>query len=248
VSSEPQFPEPPERPRPSGRWTDPLSGRLGPWVDWFGLGRLIATAVTVVAVVAGGWWLLRSPAPPIEAGLPLAATTTIAAGTTTTPADATGTAGAAATATTLPTVVVVHVAGAVASPGVYELPAGARVDAALAAAGGPLAGADPGALNLAAPLADGTRVHVPMVGEAVAPAPTPAVAVAPGATASPGPIDLNQATAAELDALPGIGPATAQAIVDHRTTKGPFASVDDLEAVRGIGPAKLDAIRALVTV
>ena len=61
-----------------------------------------------------------------------------------------------------------------------------------------------------------------------------------------GPVDLNRATAAELDALPGIGPATAQAIVDHREANGPFVSVDDLEAVRGIGPAKLEAIRPLV--
>ena len=67
------------------------------------------------------------------------------------------------------------------------------------------------------------------------------------ATSPPtGPVDLNRATAAELDALPGIGPATAQAIVDHREANGPFASVDDLEAVRGIGPAKLEAIRPLV--
>ncbi|MET0324299.1 MAG: helix-hairpin-helix domain-containing protein [Ilumatobacteraceae bacterium] len=246
MSSDPQFPEPPDRPRPGGRrWIDAVSERLGPWVDWFGLGRLIATAVTVVAVVAGGWWLLRTPAPPIEAGLPLAGSTSIAAATTT-DAPAASAGAAPTTATSLPTVIVVHVAGAVVSPGVYELPGGARVDVALGAAGGPLAGADPGALNLAAPLADGTRVYVPMVGEEVPP--SPPVAAAPGPTTPSGPIDLNHATAAELDELPGIGPATAQAIVDHRTTNGPFASVDDLEAVRGIGPAKLDAIRALVTV
>ena len=128
----------------------------------------------------------------------------------------------------------------------YELPAGSRVDAAVAAAGGARPDAAPGALNLAAPLADGTRIYVPVVGEEVPP--TPPVAVAPGPTTPPGPIDLNRATAAELDELPGIGPSTAQAIVDHRTANGPFASVDDLEAVRGIGPAKLDAIRALVAV
>jgi len=243
VSLDPHLPDPPDRPRPGGRWIGSLTGRLGPWIDWFGLGRLTAGAVTAVAVVAGGWWLLRTPAPPIEAGLPFA--TTSIAGATTTPDAPTGTA-PAATATTPRTVVVVHVAGAVASPGVYELPAGSRVDGAVAAAGGALPDAAPGTLNLAAPLADGTRVYVPLLGEEVPP--PPPVAVAAGPTAPPGPIDLNRATAAELDELPGIGPATAQAIVDHRSTNGPFASIDDLEAVRGIGPAKLDAIRGLVAV
>ena len=106
--------------------------------------------------------------------------------------------------------------------------------------------AAPGALNLAAPLGDGARIYVPMIGEEVPPTAWPPPRRPP--PCRPGPVDLNRATAAELDDLPGIGPATAQAIVDHRTANGPFASVDDLEAVRGIGPAKLDAIRPLVTV
>jgi competence protein ComEA len=246
VSLDPQLPNPPGRPNPGGRWIDALTGRLRPWIDWFGLGRLVAGAVTIVVVVAGGWWLLRAPVPPIEAGLPFAGTTTVVGAAV---ADAVPPGPVTATtlpATTVATMIVVHVAGAVAGPGVHELPAGSRVDDALAAAGGPLPGAAPGALNLAAPLADGTRIYVPMVGEEVPP--TPPVAVAVGPTTPAGPIDLNRATVDELDELPGIGPATAQAIVDHRTTNGPFASVDDLEAVRGIGPAKLDAIRALVAV
>jgi competence protein ComEA len=143
-------------------------------------------------------------------------------------------------------VIVVHVAGAVAEPGVYELPAGSRVGGAIDSAGGPSRRADPAALNLAAPLSDGERVYVPKVGEAV---PVTAVQNAPtGSAARAGPIDLNRASAEQLDTLPGIGPATAAAIVDHREQNGPFARVDDLEAVRGIGPAKLEAIRDLVAV
>jgi competence protein ComEA len=225
---DPDLPGAVRRPAPGS----PLAARLRPWIEWFGLGRLIATAVTVVAIVGGGWWLLRAPTPPTEAGLPFASTSTVAA-TTTGPA------------TTVPAAVVVHVAGAVARPGVYELPGDARVHGALDAAGGATADAAPGALNLAAPLSDGARIYVPAIGEEV---PPPSPVPAAGPTTPAGPLDLNRATADELDRLPGVGPATAQAIVDHRTTNGPFASVDDLEAVRGIGPAKLDAIRDLVRV
>ncbi len=229
-------PGPIPRPAPVTR----LADRLRPWLEWFGAGKLIAAAVTIVAVVAGGWWLLHTPSPPTEAGLPYTTTTTTAATVPVTappPGEAT---------TTIPAVLVVHVAGAVAAPGVYEVPGGSRVNAAVAAAGGVAADAEPGAINLAEPLGDGERVYVPRVGEDVPP-PPPAAAGRTTTTPS-GPVDINDATADELDALPGIGPATAQAIVDHRSTNGPFASVDDLEAVRGIGPAKLDAIRQLVTV
>jgi competence protein ComEA len=224
----------PERP-PPGR-----IGPLRPWIEWFGVGRLIAGAVTVVLLVGVGWWLLRSPSPPTEAGLPLASAT---AGSTTV---ASGGSAGAPPGPAPPTTVgplIVHVAGAVVSPGVYELAPGARVEAALEAAGGAVPGADPGALNLAAPVGDGERVYVPMVGE-----PVPIATGSPAVTVAPGPVDLNEASAAELDGLPGIGPATAAAIVEHREQNGPFASVEDLEAVRGIGPAKLDALRDLVRV
>ena len=109
--------------------------------------------------------------------------------------------------------------------------------------------ADPGVLNLAAPVADGTRIYVPVVGEEVPPTPPLPVAVAPGATAPPGPIDLNRATAGRARRPAGHRPVDGRR--PSSTTaraNGPFASVDDLEAVRGIGPAKLEAIRALVTV
>ncbi len=237
---------PPVGGRLIGRWAD----RARPWVEWYGVRRLVATAITVVALVAGGWWLLRAPAPPTEAGLPYAATSTTVASVGTWQPATTGIA-ADTPATTTAATVVVHVAGAVVQPGVYLLPGGSRADAAVAAAGGAVAGADPNALNLAAPVLDGERIYVPLVGEPTpAPvAPVPAAATSPpGPPGPPGPIDLNRATADELDTLPGIGPATAAAIVEHRETVGPFATVDDLEDVRGIGPAKLDAIRELVTV
>jgi competence protein ComEA len=129
---------------------------------------------------------------------------------------------------------------------VHELASGARVVDVIAAAGGALADADPDALNLAAVVTDAARVYVPRVGEVVPATAPPAL---PSGTSAPAaPVDLNSAGVAELDDLPGVGPATAAAIVAHRDRTGPFASVDDLLDVRGIGPAKLEAIRALVTV
>jgi competence protein ComEA len=123
------------------------------------------------------------------------------------------------------------------------------VDDAITAAGGALPEADLDAVNLAAPVIDGSRIYVPRVGEVV-----PAVVAGgggagsgPGGSAA-GPVDLNTATAEQLDALPGIGPATARAIVTHRQANGPFRSVEDLLDVKGIGPAKLEQFRSLVTV
>ena len=141
-------------------------------------------------------------------------------------------------------IVVVQAAGAVLHPGLYRLASGTRVDDLVQAAGGLAADADADRVNLAALLTDGQKVYVPRVGE-----PLPADAAATDSTASAaGPIDLNAASVAQLDTLPGVGPATAQAIVDYRTQHGRFRSVDDLLNVRGIGPAKLDALRGLVRV
>ena len=109
--------------------------------------------------------------------------------------------------------------------------------------------ADPNALNLAAPLVDGSRIYVPMVGEEVAP-PTVAVGAPTAESTAPATvtvIDVNEATAADLEDLPGVGPATATAIVAERDRNGPFLSVDDLDRVPGIGPAKIEALRELVT-
>lgn len=145
----------------------------------------------------------------------------------------------AATAAPTPQLIIVDVVGAVARPGVVRLPAGARVQDALLAAGGMTADADALALNKAAPLRDGARIYVPRPGEAV-----PAGALGTGAELK---VNLNLATANELDALPGIGPATAAAIVRARTAK-PFAAIEDLQT-RGLVSARVFAdLRDLVTV
>lgn len=142
--------------------------------------------------------------------------------------------------TTVAQPVVIHVAGAVARPGVYELASDKRVLDAIEAAGGALADADLDQLNLASPLADGIQLRVPLVGEVL---PAPMSAAAPA-----GPIDLNRASSADLEALPGIGPATAAAIASWRDDNGPFSVVEDLLEVPGIGPAKLAALAELVVV
>jgi competence protein ComEA len=149
--------------------------------------------------------------------------------------------------------VVVHVAGAVAKPGVYRLRAGARVSDAIDAAGGPAPDADLDRVNLAAPLADGTQVYVVRRGETGSGgAPGGGGGVAGGGVASGGAADsivnINTATVDELDSLPGVGPATAQAIVDYRTEHGRFRSVEGLLEVRGIGESKLAALRKRVRV
>ena len=217
------------RPSPPRTWRE----RLEELADATGTtpARILAGAVVVLASVAGALWVLRPPADPPEAALPYA--------TTSVPP--------ASTATTLAEVLVVHVAGAVATPGVHELPLGSRVADAIAIAGGLTPSADPSRINLASPLVDGERVYVLAVGEE---APPVAVGGAPGSTpgGTAGPVDLNTADAEALDALPGIGPATAAAIIRHRTEVGLFATVDQLLDVPGIGEAKLEALRDLVTV
>ncbi|TFV47837.1 ComEA family DNA-binding protein [Blastococcus sp. TF02A-35] len=140
--------------------------------------------------------------------------------------------------------VVVSVVGQVARPGLVTLPTGARVADALAAAGGPLPGADAASVNLAAPVADGEQIAVGLPGGA-----GPAAAQqGPAPPRAGGLLDLNTAGAAELDGLPGIGPVLAQRIVDHRTRNGPFGSVEELDDVPGIGPSTAAEIAGLVTV
>jgi competence protein ComEA len=136
--------------------------------------------------------------------------------------------------------VVVDVVGAVRRPGLYRLARGGRIADAVARAGGATRRADLAQVNLAAPLADGEQVVVPV---RVAAAPG-AAAAAPSAPA--GPVHLSTATLEQLDALPGIGPVTAQKILDYRTKHGAFGSVDELDAIPGIGPARLDQLKGLV--
>lgn len=241
-------------------------------------GQLVASALALVALAAVGWWLLRPPAPPVESSIPLAATgaTTEGPGGASGGGAATGAGpgdgvagedgdGASAGATTSTVAdVVVQAAGAVGRPGVYRLPPDARVDDLVRRAGGLRADADADRVNLAAPLVDGERIWVPRQGEAD---PPEVVAGAGGgsgsgrsaggggpggsgigASATPAVVDLNTATADDLDTLPGIGPATASAILAYRDEHGRFSTVDELLEVRGIGDAKLEQLRPLVRV
>ena len=141
----------------------------------------------------------------------------------------------------------VHVA--VGAPGVVSLPEGARVVDAIEAAGGAREDADTDQLNLARPVVDGEQVRVPVVGEVLeAASPGPQASSTASGGSGAGPINVNTATASELEALPGIGPALAERIVSHREANGPFKSLDDLTDVPGIGKAKLEALRTEATV
>ena len=192
---------------------------------------LWAAAVLAVALLLGWTWLQRPDvtAAPDAAGAP-ASTTPVGATPVSAAAAASSAPGAPATSGSAPASVVVSVVGQVATPGLVTLPAGARVADALSAAGGLLPGADPAAVNAAALLADGQQIAVGVPG-AAAPAGTA------GSSAGTAPVDLNAATAADLDALPGVGPVLAQRIVDYRGAHGRFASVEQLDDVDGIGPA-----------
>lgn len=199
---------------------------------------MVASAVVVLAVVAAAYWLVKPPPATTESKLPFAN----ASASSTVPS---GVASAVSSTTVGSQVLVVHVAGAVQAPGVYRLTVGSRVIDAVVAAGGVATDSNSDAINLAAVLTDGARVYVPRVGEAAQ------VVVSGGSTAGgtpTGPVNLNSASADDLELLPGVGPATAAAILAYRDQHGPFASVDDLADVRGIGPAKLDALRGMVIV
>ena len=148
----------------------------------------------------------------------------------------------------------VHVAGAVKSPGIVRVPAGARVFDAIAAAGGADPAAQLDSLNLAAVVQDAAKIHVPRMGEAAPSQPVGPLGGAPTAgsagagTSASGKVNLNTATAEELDTLPKVGPVLAKRIVEWRQQHGPFASVEDLDAVDGVGPKMMESLLPFVTV
>jgi competence protein ComEA len=216
-----------------GGGAGPLAGRLAEWVPGGvrgarlnpgGRGVLVIALVAVVAAVTAGVfaWRARPAVQPVAAvPEPVAASPSESA-----------------------PLVVVAVAGKVRRPGLVRLPSGSRVADAIAAAGGVLPGADPGLVNLARKVVDGEQIVV-----GVAPAPAAGTGAAPGAGGAPGElINLNTATAGQLDALPGVGPVLAQRIVDHRTAHGSFRSVDELREVDGIGETRFQRLKKLVTV
>jgi competence protein ComEA len=232
--------------------------RFRTWLAFVGWQRFtfVVAAAPVVAFVA--WWMVRLPAPPVESLIPVAPSAVTAA-----PSE-----WVSPLQTLAPSRIAVHVVGAVRQPGVYHLAAGARADDALRAAGGASDNADLRRVNLAASVLDGDQLYIPRIGERL-----PNTSTSTNeSNGNPGPptrasnnsnnsnsasatsstllliVDLNRATATDLDRLPGVGPATAKAIIDHRTRNGPFASVDDLLKVKGIGPAKLAEIRPWVKV
>lgn len=219
-----------------------------------GLAVLVLIAVGVVHLSGSGSAVPLEPAPTAhEQGVGTASSEPVsaapsdaaAAGPTTGPASV-----PSETAAIGPSEIVVHVSGAVAAPGVVQLPSDSRVDDALRAAGGPTGDADLSVVNLARPLADGEQIHVPVPGEEPRPDRAAGAAATGGHEGLDGGalIDLNTAGAAELEELPGVGPAIAQRIVEHREKNGPFPAVDGLLEVSGIGPATLEEIRGRATV
>ncbi|KXG74621.1 ComE operon protein 1 [Fervidicola ferrireducens] len=140
--------------------------------------------------------------------------------------------------------IVIHIAGAVKNPGVYELEEGSRVIDAVKAAGGYIPEADIAGINLAKKLQDEDKIYIPQVGES----PASGDAVNGGISPSDGKININSAGLDELDKLPGIGPALAQRIIDYRNQHGPFKSIEELKNVSGIGEKRFEEIKNLVKV
>ena len=221
-----------------------LLRRLRQWVAFIGPQRVVAGCCTAVVLGGIAWFVLKPSAVPIDAYVPRV--TTVSA--TSTPMS--------------PSIITVHVAGAVKSPGVYQLPSSARVVDAVASAGGALRSADLESINLAQTIADTEQIYIPIkkvsrpritTAPRLRPQRTTPTTAPPtnGGSAGTQPtrlINLNTATASELDSLTGVGPSTAKAIISYRTKKGSFSKVEDLLNVPGIGPAKLAALRDQVTV
>ena len=213
---------------------------------WFGVSQLIGSVVSVAVVGVAGWWLVRVPPPPPEASLSFASTTVVASSLVANDSDVT---------VATPQTITVHVAGAVNNPGVYRLRYGSRVNDGVVAAGGATTTANLDVINLATVLNEGEQIYVPKRGEKphtitgrpqVGDAGGGATGAGGGATGVNGGalqiININLASVVELEQLPGVGPATAKAIIAYREKNGAFLRVEDLLKVRGIGPAKLSEI------
>ena len=220
-------------------------------IKWFGLSRLIGSVLSLIAVALAGWWLLRVPPPPPEDSIPIASTATTLSFAVSSPQkieldkeldtelDR-----------ELATELTVHIAGAVKTPGVYQLHVGARINDGVVAAGGATVQADLDSVNLAMLLSEGEQIYIPKRNE------KPHIIVQPRFTSSSNlnssnsatnnelqiSININTATAIELEQLAGVGPSTAKAIIEFRQKNGGFKTVEDLLNVRGIGPAKLSEI------
>jgi competence protein ComEA len=236
-------------PRPT-EWGSPLERFVDRVRELRGDPRVGIAALVVVAIAAGFIWYRLGAADSGEASTTRRAPTTTAPTSGSAAAGSSTANGSSSGGTKKGERVTVHVAGAVAKPGVYDLDAAARVIDAIEAAGGGAPDADLNRLNLAAKVADGQRVLVQRVGEAA-----PAGSVSPGGSGSAGGsadpsglVSLNSATQAELEALPGIGPSLAGAIITERERRGGFRSVNELRDVRGIGEKRFADLKDKVTI
>ncbi len=235
-------------------WRERLASRLRALVGLAGQpedatvsGRFIG-ALVAAALVFFGWQTYVASDPPVEDSLPFASPEATSPPSTATAEAPAGAATASAPSSAAPSseAVVVHVAGAVVRSGVVVGESSWRVHDAIAAAGGAADRADVDRLNLAAPVEDGQRIYVPLIGEDDVPV------VVDDRTAESGSdegalININAAPEARLEELPGVGPVTAAAIARHRDEHGSFASVDALVAVRGIGPTTVEGLRDFAT-
>lgn len=233
-----------------------LGSRSGrPHADKPGGDRLVLIALAVVGIAVAAFSLIRGASGDSERVSTAEVTNSSVPADTTGPDPAGGEGDDPAVGAERPPAsspakqIRVHVAGAVASPGVYALTEGAIGDEAVSAAGGALVEADLGRVNLAGKLADGQQFYVPRKGEAVPEIGTSGGhdAAGAGVGAAGTPVNLNTASIDALDGLPGIGAATAQKIVDYRTKHGPFTDVRQLLDVPGIGEGKLAALDGMVT-